>query len=196
MMSLKGEMRSLNVTEEGEENMAINSEKKEMILEKSDWRKLFAASASQSLQFFPPQDLGDRVIVAPLAEVFEEGVEIWRNVVMAKFIGKIPNFSLFQRLVNVLWGNDGQVDIRPVGVNVFIIQFLNSPTRDWVLESGPWHIQNKPIIVRKWEPGLRSLEFNLEKIPVWIQLGNLPLELFTQRIELYCQCNWAAPIHG
>ena len=140
----------------------------------NDWRKLFAAASDQSLQFFPPKLHDGTVIVNPPTRIFEEGINCWKNAVVAQFIGRIPNFSLFQRLVNMLWGADGEVDIRPVGSNLFIIQLLNSATRDTVLEAGPWHIQNKPLIVRRWEPGMDSLEFNMAKLPIWIQLGNIP----------------------
>ena len=63
------------------------------------------------------------------------------------------------------------------GKNLFIIQFPNDVTRDRVLENGPWHIQNKPLIIRKWEPGLSSLKFNMARLSIWIQLGNVSLEL-------------------
>ncbi|XVE89221.1 hypothetical protein DITRI_Ditri19aG0133100 [Diplodiscus trichospermus] len=69
-------------------------------------------------------------------------------------------------MVKQLWGEFGDVDIRPAGENLFLIQFPNSEARDKVLESGPWHIQNKPLIVRKWEPGLRTLDFNMAKLPI------------------------------
>ena len=104
---------------------------------------------------------------------------------VAQFIGKIPNFSYFQRVVNVLWGADGEVNVKLTGTNLSIIQFPNSIARDKVLESGPWHIQNKPLIIRKWEPGLQTLEFNMKKLPVWIHLGNVPLELFTNKRLIY-----------
>ena len=91
------------------------------------------------------------MLVSPPNDIFEEGIKYWKNAVIAQFISRIPNFSFFQKMVNVLWGADGEVDLRLAGPNLFIIQFPNSSTRDKVLESGPWHIQNKPIIVRKWE---------------------------------------------
>ena len=97
-------------------------------------------------------------MVTPPTDVFEEGESIWKHSVVAQFIDRIPNFSLSQKLVNVLWGSEGEVTIRPAGVNLFIIQFQNAVIRDKVLEEGPWHIQNQPLIVRKWEPGLASLD--------------------------------------
>ena len=100
---------------------------------------------------------------------------------VAQLVGRIPNFSYFHKMVKVLWGEDGKVDVRPAGHNLFIIQFSNTTLRDRVLENGPWHIQNKPFIVRKWEPGMKSLEFDMAKLLVWIQLGNILLELFFQK---------------
>ena len=76
----------------------------------------------------------------PPAEIFEKGVHCWKNAVVAQFIRRVPNFSLFHKLVNVLWGADGEVEIRPTGANLFIIQLPNSSIRDRVLEAGPWHI--------------------------------------------------------
>ena len=72
--------------------------------------------------------MNGKVIVAPPAEIFEEGVDCWKNSVVAQFIGRAPNFSLFQRVAKVLWGADGDVDVRPAGSNTFIIQLPNSST--------------------------------------------------------------------
>ena len=89
------------------------------------------------------------MIVTPPQVVIDEVASQWENSLVAQFIGHVPNFSLFQRLANSLWGAEGEVVIKPVGLNLFIIQLPNSTARDKVLESGPWHIQNKPLIVRK-----------------------------------------------
>ena len=176
-----------NTVQQGESSAAIKAgETKEKgpssegKVPASDWRKLFSASANQSLRFFPPKPTNGTSIVTPPSGVFEEGELLWKNAVVAQFVGRIPNFSVFQKMVNLLWGEDGEVDSRPAGHNLFVLQFPNSQTRDRVIESGPWHIQNKPLIVRRWEPGMRSLEFNMAKLPLWIHLSNIPLELFTQ----------------
>ncbi|KAK8717315.1 hypothetical protein V6N13_044587 [Hibiscus sabdariffa] len=53
--------------------------------------------------------------------------------------------------------------------------------RDWVLESGPWHIQQRAIILRKWTPGMLPEVVSLETSPVWIKLWHVPLELYSQQ---------------
>ena len=117
----------------------------------ADWRKLFSAAKEQSLKFYPPQRANGKVIVSPPKEVFERGESKWKNVVVVQFVGRIPNFSLFQRMLKNLWGKEGEIEIVLAGFNLFVIQFPNTEMRDKVLESDPWHIQNKPLIVRKWE---------------------------------------------
>ncbi|XVE88838.1 hypothetical protein DITRI_Ditri19aG0100900 [Diplodiscus trichospermus] len=79
-----------------------------------------------------------------------------------------------------MWGSDGEVEIRPAITNLFIIQLPNAAVRDQILEQRPWHIQNKPLIVRKWEPGMTNLECDLTRVPFWVHLRNIPLELFTK----------------
>ena len=65
-----------------------------------------------------------------------------------------------------------------------------------VLEAKPWHIQNKKLIIRKWELGLSSLEFNMAKLSIWIQLGNIPLKLFMQRGISYIASVLGNPLYG
>ena len=85
--------------------------------------------------------------------------------------------------------------VKPARHNLFIIQLPNADTMDRVLESGPWHIQNKPLIVRKWEPGLQSLEFNMRKLPIWVHLGNVPLEIFTNKGLSYIASILGTPLY-
>ena len=87
------------------------------------------------------------------------------------------------------------MDIRPVGHNLFIIQLPNTKMRDKVLESGPWHIQNRPLIVRRWEAEMKSLEFSMAKLPLWIQLSNIPLELFSQKGISYIASGLGNPLY-
>ncbi|KAK8536942.1 hypothetical protein V6N13_000123 [Hibiscus sabdariffa] len=67
----------------------------------------------------------------------------------------------------------GEVQVKLAGDNLFVFQFVNATARDWVLENGPWHVQNNPMILQKWEPDLSS---------TWI--------------ALHCQCFGEPPVHG
>ena len=119
----------------------IELENKESVITESDdvvakdWRKLFNVAPDQTMRFFPPEVSNGKFIVSPPNEIFEKGELCWRNALVAQFIGKLSNFNHFQKMVNVLWGVDDEVDVRPTGYNLFIIQFPNSSTKDRALET-------------------------------------------------------------
>ncbi|KAK8695161.1 hypothetical protein V6N13_000334 [Hibiscus sabdariffa] len=117
------------------------------------------------------------ICVHPPVEVFEEGDRHWSNSLVAQFLGGPPNFSSMQKIASMLWGKD--VEIKKTGENLFLIRFESKDTCDRVFDNGPWHFQNKLVILRKWELNLKSLNFNFRKLPIWIHLLNIPLELFT-----------------
>ncbi|XVE48638.1 hypothetical protein DITRI_Ditri01bG0017900 [Diplodiscus trichospermus] len=94
-----------------------------------------------------------------------------------------------------MWGSDGKVEIRPTCPNLFIIQLPNAAVRDQIFKQGPWHIQNKSLIVRKWEPGMSHLEFDLSRIPLWIHLRNVPLELFNKKGLNYIASTIGTPLY-
>ncbi|XVF85263.1 hypothetical protein PTKIN_Ptkin17bG0103900 [Pterospermum kingtungense] len=60
---------------------------------------------------------------------------------------------------------------------------------------GPWHIQNQPIVLRKWEKGMEHLHFDMTKIPLWLHLGNVPLELFNQEGLCYVASALGEPLY-
>ncbi|KAK8612797.1 hypothetical protein V6N13_092901 [Hibiscus sabdariffa] len=126
--------------------------------------------ADQSLPFFPNDVLtkDGRVVVKPSKEVLQDGAKQWENALLANFLGK-------------LWGREGSVTIRFLAPSVYLINFPSGRVRDWVLESGPWHIQQKALILRKWLPGMMMEVLNLESAPVWVKLWHVPLELYSQK---------------
>ncbi|KAH1075515.1 hypothetical protein J1N35_027843 [Gossypium stocksii] len=46
-----------------------------------------------------------------------------------------------------------------------------------VLDHWPWHIRNKRMLARKCEPSIKRPDFDLHKLPVWVHLSYIPLEL-------------------
>lgn len=100
---------------------------------------------------------------------------------MVQFVGQISNFSTFQRMLKIQWRKFGDFSNISAGSNLFVVQTASVDVRDQILEGGPWYVHGQPLIVRKWEPRMSSLDFKLDSIPVWIHLSNIPLEMFNQK---------------
>ncbi|KAK8615353.1 hypothetical protein V6N13_069128 [Hibiscus sabdariffa] len=90
-----------------------------------------------------------------------------------------PHFGSLQRLIKQIWGRCGEIAIHPTSENLLIFQFACEENCTWILKNGPWHIQNKPIILQRWTPNLKSLDFGMDSLPILVHLYGVLLEVFT-----------------
>ncbi|XP_039023289.1 uncharacterized protein LOC120155894 [Hibiscus syriacus] len=161
----------------------------------TDWRGLFVAGIDHELEFFLSEVVeGSSVVKLPI-EVFEEGIQDWKHALVGQFIGLAPSFSSIQNIVTLLWSKVSLVKVSIAGPNLYVFSFSNSNARDWVLDGGPWHVQHKPMLLRKWEPNLKELHFDFCFMPIWIHLFNVPLELFSKRGLSYIESVVGKPLH-
>ncbi|KAK8614048.1 hypothetical protein V6N13_122424 [Hibiscus sabdariffa] len=161
-----------------------------------DWRKFFSGGGDeQTLNFSPPVIRDDSFEIDLPSEVFNEGVSDWKLSLVGQFIGAAPNFVAPRRIVASLWGKDVLTMVSLAGSNLYVFSFANVTARDWVLENGPWHIQHKPLILRKWEPNLQRLDFDLTRMPIWVKLYNMPLELYTKLGLSYIPSGLGVPLY-
>ncbi|KAE8681577.1 hypothetical protein F3Y22_tig00111313pilonHSYRG00004 [Hibiscus syriacus] len=120
-----------------------------------NWRDLFGCSVGQGLDYFPPTARDGSIVVRPPTERIVEN--LWKKTSAGNH-------------VKVSYANN----------NLYVFSFSSESDRNWVLENGPWNILNKPLILRKWEPNMHRLNFDLFRLPVWIHLFNILLELFNR----------------
>ncbi|GMI63357.1 hypothetical protein HRI_000005000 [Hibiscus trionum] len=93
--------------------------------------------------------MNGKVLLQPTREVMDLGAKQWDNALLGNFLGKSPLLGVFQRTTDKLWGREGSVFIHFLASSVYLINFPSQRVRNWVLESGPWHIQQKALIMRK-----------------------------------------------
>ena len=78
-----------------------------------------------------------------------------------------------------MWRKMGLYDILATDSGHFFFKFNSDAECEVILEGGPWYIAGKPIILRKWQPGLKFDKEAVKTIPVWCIFSYLPLELWT-----------------
>ncbi|KAK8667936.1 hypothetical protein V6N13_105409 [Hibiscus sabdariffa] len=149
----------------------------------------------QSLNFFPPEERDGKILVQPPREVLVNGAKQWSNALIANFLGKSPPLYVFQRTADKLWGREGSVVIRFLAPGVYIVKFPSQKVCDWVLESDPWHIQQKAIVLRRWTPGLIPEVLSLDTAAVWLRLWHVPLELYSQQGLSYLASALGKPLY-
>lgn len=57
----------------------------------------------------------------------------------------------------------------------FLVSFNNPEDRDFVVDNGPWSINNSLLVADRWYPNMFLREMVVGYIPVWVQCWGLPL---------------------
>jgi len=144
-----------------------------------DWRQFFHSKKSfGSLQYHEPNRKDGRVIVQPPKEAIEEGILKWSSSLIGQFLEKPLPFYVVKRTVENIWSAYGKVEVFLLENGLYLFRFADKGSREAVLEEKLWHVANKPLILRRWTPGMQLLKLSLSSIPIWIKLHNLPMEFW------------------
>lgn len=140
---------------------------------------LFCNAIESKLQFHAPVLCNGRKIVQISKATHELGKSLWENCLIGQFFGPAPKISQIEALVSKLWGGRGTVDVIAGENEGFLFKFESKQSMPWALEGGPWYIANMPLLLQKWVPGFNFEKLSTSKIPLWVKLRKVPLELFT-----------------
>lgn len=98
---------------------------------------------------------------------------------MEKFLGAFPPLSLIQGVIHQIWGRCDRVNVIPLKNGLFLFKFENPQTCAWVLEGGPWFVAQRPLLLKKWTPGISLEKFSFSTVLLGINIRGLPMVLFT-----------------
>ncbi|KAK1297672.1 hypothetical protein QJS10_CPB15g01199 [Acorus calamus] len=109
---------------------------------------------------------------------YESSMDRWGKAMVGYVIGKILVYTPFLAFLKRLWK---------------LRRFSASSSRKWlfhsqllprggseVLEGGPWTMDNRPFVLKKWSPSVRMEQERLTSIPIWVKFPNLPLHFWSK----------------
>lgn len=162
------------------------------------WRALFLDEqrTGAKLEYHAPLKVEGKVVVKPPQKAVDEGIAKWESSLVGQFLEKSLPFWLVKRTVDALWGQFGKVDTFSLDNGLFLFKFADIQSRDSVFESRIWHIANKPLILRKWKPGLQPMDLSLKEIPIWIKILHLPIEYWNPTCLSYVASGVGKPLYA
>jgi hypothetical protein len=82
-----------------------------------------------------------------------------------------------------IWGSYGLSEV--VWANTF--DFVDHATN--VLDRALWHMANRPLVLKHWQPNMQFLKDDLARVLVWVKLYNVPLhaDLTTMLRKRLCE---------
>ena len=136
-----------------------------------------------------------KLVAKPPVEAVNEGIDMWKGCLVGQFLDKRLPFPVVRSLVNRLWGKKEIPDISTTENGLFFFRFRDLEARDWVMESGLWHLAGRPFILRTWRPGMDMLDIQLSTIPIWVKFFNIPLEYWTSTSLGHIASTVGIPLH-
>lgn len=129
-------------------------------------------------------------------EEFEAGCREWKNALVGFFVGENVHFVLDINMVRKLWEVNGDVSVVSMDNGHFMFQFSCVEDKIRVLQSADlWQIQQRPLILREWDWKLKFTRLDeMESLPIWVKIYNLPLFLWTPSLLSKIVCGLGIPL--
>ncbi|GJV89582.1 zinc knuckle CX2CX4HX4C containing protein [Tanacetum coccineum] len=96
------------------------------------------------------------------------------------FDGVTTSLFLAKLLRRNNWVKHGLKRIMMNSKGFFFFKFDSRAGLEAVLEGGPWLIRKSPIILKKWSMDTRLLKEELTRIPIWVKLHDVPIQVFEE----------------
>ncbi|GJS45975.1 zinc knuckle CX2CX4HX4C containing protein [Tanacetum coccineum] len=110
-----------------------------------------------------------------------ENVSIrFEHTLYGYFIRKRMAFPVVKYYARNNWAKHGLKRIMMNNKGFFFFKFDSRAGLEALLEGGPWLIRKSLIILKKWSMDTRLLKEELTRIPIWVKLHDVPIQVFEE----------------
>jgi hypothetical protein len=158
--------------------------------------KTLGINLVRNLHFASSAMTDGRVTVAPPLDMFEDGCELWKSTLVGHFVGQKLLYPVVNSIAKRIWGSYGLLDVLSSDNGFFLFTFDSVDHATNVLERAPWHMANRPLVLKCWQPNMQFLKDDLARVLVWVRLYNVSLEYWTVK-RLSCVASAiGVPLHA
>ncbi|KAJ9538950.1 hypothetical protein OSB04_031683 [Centaurea solstitialis] len=127
-------------------------------------------------------------------ELIQKQASEWALTLAGYFIGKRPAFPFVQYHARRMWKQFGLSEVILNDQAYFFFKFNSEQGLNFVLENGPWLFNGMPIFIQQWQPGLCFDKPEPKKVPLWVNIFGLPLDVWDFEIISYITSVVGEPI--
>ncbi|XP_074290539.1 uncharacterized protein LOC141617253 [Silene latifolia] len=103
-------------------------------------------------------------------------LEYWASAISCFVLGANPPSLVLEGFIRRIWNNLAITFIAYQPNGVCLIRFKTLEDKQRALQSGPLSFDNKPFIVKDWNPGMKLVKDKPVVVPVWIRLYDLDIK--------------------
>lgn len=101
-----------------------------------------------------------------------------QHALYAKLFGKAPVFEYIKTVLLGQWQEFGRISISDMPNGFMLIRCETNEAKKKIDFRGPWNINGLTFQISQWQPFFELATTKLTKAIVWVQLHNLPFELW------------------
>lgn len=121
--------------------------------------------------YTPPEILSNGKLGIKLKEeVIKKGSIAYSLHLYGYFIGIDVPYPVVSYHLKRMWRVHGISEITKNEAGFFFFKFKSEEGMKFVLESGPWLIDNVPLILNKWKPGECIEKSEHKTVPLWVSI--------------------------
>ncbi|GJX09403.1 RNA-directed DNA polymerase, eukaryota, reverse transcriptase zinc-binding domain protein [Tanacetum coccineum] len=133
---------------------------------------------NNKLKLIPTGVNDGREVVMFDDEILKEGIKKWQLTLCGHFVGYRMSYAELRYNLGRMWGRYGLIDIATQN-DMFLFKFRDEEGLNFILESGPWMVNNKPLFIQKWNTGVIMDKKEPKTLPLWFKLYFVPIEAWT-----------------
>nr|XP_016440454.1 PREDICTED: uncharacterized protein LOC107766217 [Nicotiana tabacum] len=104
-----------------------------------------------------------------------------KSVVVCYVLGPHPHFAILNGYVRRLWEKHGINKVSMLKNSIVLVRFDSVAGKNEVLKEGIYHFDNKPFIVKAWNPDMEFTRDELYTVPIWVKLLGLELKYWSSK---------------
>ncbi|KAF8083331.1 hypothetical protein N665_0780s0004 [Sinapis alba] len=115
-------------------------------------------------------------------EITKDVEPLWDDFLIGKFLDNAPHVAKIHAIVNKIWAlNDKaqMIDVFEVNTTTMKFRIMNSSVRNRILRRGMWNLAGIPVVMTKWSPVVEKQKPEVQSIPMWVHLKNVPMNMFS-----------------
>uniref|UniRef100_A0A803Q799 DUF4283 domain-containing protein n=1 Tax=Cannabis sativa TaxID=3483 RepID=A0A803Q799_CANSA len=115
------------------------------------------------------------------SEDIQEEVEYWTPSIVCYVLGANPPMTILDGYVRRVW-KDRVDKVGMISYGVFLVRFNSIADRDEILSGGYTFFNNRPVIMRAWDPNKNFRKEDIHSVPIWVQLQGLELKYWGEQV--------------
>lgn len=104
----------------------------------------------------------------------------WRSALIIKVLGKQFGYQFLMRRLTAMWCHKGEFKLISLSNDFFIVRVELMEDRERILLDGHWKIMDRYLAVRRWTPGFRPSRAFIDRVALWVQIPDCPMELYNE----------------